>query len=201
MNTKAAVLHQMKLGRPYTDSNPLKIEQLTLDRPGFNEVVVKIKAAGICHSDLSVIDGNRPRPLPMALGHEAAGVVVRLGEGVNKLAIGVHVVFAFLPSCGSCSYCHSGRAALCEWKRLQGRVEGRHGRRGRYPLLQQRRHLRGTVEKQPSGRARKLQLRQGRIYLQRSLGPGVQERHREHHDAQHEGRLQGRVPRRSPCRP
>ena len=114
MNTKAAVLHQMKLGRPYTDSNPLKIEQLTLDRPGFNEVVVKIKAAGICHSDLSVIDGNRPRPLPMALGHEAAGLVVALGKGVNKLAIGDHVVFAFLPSCGSCSYCHSGRAALCE---------------------------------------------------------------------------------------
>ena len=82
MNTKAAVLQQMKLGRPYTDSNPLKIEQLTLDRPGFNEVVVKIKAAGICHSDLSVIDGNRPRPLPMALGHEAAGVVVALGKGV-----------------------------------------------------------------------------------------------------------------------
>lgn len=114
MNTKAAVLHQMKLGRPYTDSNPLKIEQLTLDKPGFNEVVVKIKAAGICHSDLSVIDGKRPRPLPMALGHEAAGVVVALGEGVNKLAKGDHVVFAFLPSCGSCSYCHSGRAALCE---------------------------------------------------------------------------------------
>ena len=107
MNTKAAVLHQIKLGRPYTDSNPLKIEQLTLDSPGFNEVVVKIKAAGICHSDLSVIDGNRPRPLPMALGHEAAGVVVALGKGVNKLAIGDHVVFAFLPSCGSCSYCLS----------------------------------------------------------------------------------------------
>ena len=114
MNTKAAVLHQMKLGRPYTDSNPLKIEQLTLDSPGFNEVVVKIKAAGICHSDLSVINGNRPRPLPMALGHEAAGVVVALGKGVNNLAIGDHVVFAFLPSCGSCSYCNTGRAALCE---------------------------------------------------------------------------------------
>ena len=114
MNTKAAVLHQMKLGRPYTDSNPLKIEQLTLDRPGFNEVVVKIKAAGICHSDLSVIDGNRPRPLPMALGHEAAGVIVALGKGVNNLAIGDNVVFAFLPSCGDCGYCHSGKAALCE---------------------------------------------------------------------------------------
>ena len=114
MNTKAAILHQMELERPYSVSNPLKIEDVTLDDPGFNEVVVKIKAAGLCHSDLSVIDGNRPRPLPMALGHEASGVVVELGEGVDKLSIGDHVVFAFLPSCGSCSYCNTGRAALCE---------------------------------------------------------------------------------------
>ena len=114
MNTKAAILHQMELERPYSVSNPLKIEDVTLDNPGFNEVVVKIKAAGLCHSDLSVIDGNRPRPLPMALGHEASGVVVELGEGVDKLSLGDHVVFAFLPSCGSCSYCNTGRAALCE---------------------------------------------------------------------------------------
>ena len=114
MNTKAAILHQMELERPYSVSNPLKIEDVTLDDPGFNEVVVKIKAAGLCHSDLSVIDGNRPRPLPMALGHEASGVVVELGEGVDKLSVGDHVVFAFLPSCGSCSYCNTGRAALCE---------------------------------------------------------------------------------------
>ena len=114
MNTKAAILHQMELERPYSVSNPLKIEDVTLDDPGFNEVVVKIKAAGLCHSDLSVIDGNRPRPLPMALGHEASGVVVELGEGVDKLSVGDHVVFAFLPSCGSCRYCNTGRAALCE---------------------------------------------------------------------------------------
>ena len=114
MNTKAAILHRMKLERPYSVSNPLKIEDVTLDDPGFNEVIVKIKAAGLCHSDLSVIDGNRPRPLPMALGHEASGVVVELGEGVDKLSLGDHVVFAFLPSCGSCSYCNTGRAALCE---------------------------------------------------------------------------------------
>ena len=114
MNTKAAILHQMELERPYSVSNPLKIEDVTLDDPGFNEVVVKIKAAGLCHSDLSVINGNRPRPLPMALGHEASGVVVELGEGVEKLSLGDHVVFAFLPSCGSCSYCNTGRAALCE---------------------------------------------------------------------------------------
>ena len=114
MNTTAAVLHQMNLERPYSKSAPLKIQKVNLDAPGFNEVLVKIKAAGLCHSDLSVIDGNRPRPLPMVLGHEAAGIVIGLGKGVQKLAVGDHVVFAFLPSCGNCSYCHSGKAALCE---------------------------------------------------------------------------------------
>jgi Zn-dependent alcohol dehydrogenase len=114
MKTKAAVLHQMQLERPYSVSKPLKIEEVELDPPGVNEVVVKIKAAGLCHSDLSVIDGNRPRPLPMALGHEAAGEVVELGEGVKSLKVGDHVVFAFLPSCGHCPNCQTGRAALCE---------------------------------------------------------------------------------------
>jgi Zn-dependent alcohol dehydrogenase len=113
MKTKAAVLYEMGLPRPFTRSNPLKIEELTLDPPGINEVVVKIKAVGLCHSDLSVIDGNRPRPLPMILGHEAAGEVIELGSGVKKLKIGDHVVFTFLPSCGSCNYCQTGRAALC----------------------------------------------------------------------------------------
>ena len=113
MKTKAAVLYEMGLPRPFTRSNPLKIEELTLDPPGINEVVVKIKAVGLCHSDLSVIDGNRPRPLPMILDHEAAGEVIELGSGVKKLEIGDHVVFTFLPSCGSCNYCQTGRAALC----------------------------------------------------------------------------------------
>tara|TARA_Y100000782_G_scaffold115566_1_gene160269 strand:- start:5666 stop:6793 length:1128 start_codon:yes stop_codon:yes gene_type:complete len=114
MKTRAAVLHEMELGRPYDRTNPLKIEEVELDPPGFREVVVKIKAAGLCHSDLSVIDGNRPRPLPMALGHEAAGEVVEIGEGVSNLQVGDHVVFAFLPSCGHCPNCQEGRAALCE---------------------------------------------------------------------------------------
>lgn len=113
MKTKAAVLHHMHLERPYSSSKPLVIEEVNLDPPGYNEVVVKIKAAGLCHSDLSVIDGNRPRPLPMVLGHEAAGVVVELGKGVTKFEVGDHVVFAFLPSCGHCANCSTGRAALC----------------------------------------------------------------------------------------
>ncbi len=71
-------------------------------------------AAGLCHSDLSVIDGSRPRPLPMVLGHEAAGVVVEVGAGVRGLRIDDHVVFAFVPACGGCPPCQSGRPALCE---------------------------------------------------------------------------------------
>jgi alcohol dehydrogenase len=77
-------------------------------------VLVRIGAAGLCHSDLSVINGDRPRPLPMALGHEAAGVVEELGEGVSDLARGDHVVMVFMPSCGHCLPCAEGRPALCE---------------------------------------------------------------------------------------
>ena len=73
-----------------------------------------MRAAGLCHSDLSVIDGNRPRPLPMVLGHEGAGIVEELGAGVADLQVGDHVVTAFVPSCGHCGPCETGRPALCE---------------------------------------------------------------------------------------
>ena len=87
---------------------------MTLDPPGRDEVLVAIKAAGLCHSDLSVINGDRPRPLPMALGHEAAGVVKSVGNGVRDLKEGDHVVAVFVPSCGHCAPCAEGRPALCE---------------------------------------------------------------------------------------
>lgn len=114
MKIRAAVLQSIGLPRPYQQSQPLHIEELELDPPGDNEVLIQIKAAGLCHSDLSVIDGNRPRPLPMALGHEAAGVVKELGPGVSDLAVGDHVVAVFVPSCGRCGPCSEGRPALCE---------------------------------------------------------------------------------------
>lgn len=114
MKIRAAVLHEMGLPRPYGTSKPLKIESLDLDPPGDGEVLVKIHAAGLCHSDLSVIDGNRPRPMPMALGHEAAGEVIEVGHGVTAVEPGDHVVFVFVPSCGHCRPCASGRPALCE---------------------------------------------------------------------------------------
>ncbi|MBU1345752.1 MAG: zinc-dependent alcohol dehydrogenase family protein [Alphaproteobacteria bacterium] len=114
ITTRAAVLRVMGAARPYADSRPLRIETVTLDPPGPGEVLVTIKAAGLCHSDLSVINGDRPRPLPMALGHEAAGVVEQLGEDVTDLAVGDHVAMVFMPSCGHCNPCAEGRPALCE---------------------------------------------------------------------------------------
>jgi len=112
--TRAAVLRSTGAARPYADSRPLGVETVTLDPPGPGEVRVKIAAAGLCHSDLSVINGDRPRPMPMALGHEAAGVVEELGAGVDDLAVGDHVVMVFMPSCGHCNPCAEGRPALCE---------------------------------------------------------------------------------------
>src|SRR6476660_9089704 len=118
MDIKAAVLDAMGAESTYAASKPLTIETLQLDAPGPGEVLVRIKPAGLCHSDLSVINGDRPRPMPMALGHEAAGVVEEVGPaegGVESdLKPGDHVVFVFVPSCGHCEPCTEGRPALCE---------------------------------------------------------------------------------------
>lgn len=114
MRVRAAVLRQMGLPAPYAQSRPLVIETLELAPPGAGEMLVRVLAAGLCHSDLSVIDGSRPRPMPMALGHEATGEVVVLGAGVEGLGIGDRVVFSFVPMCGHCEPCAGGRPALCE---------------------------------------------------------------------------------------
>lgn len=114
MKIRAAVLNASPVTAPYAQSRPLRIEELELGPPGHGEVLVKVRAAGLCHSDLSVIDGNRPRPVPMVLGHEAAGEVVEAGEGVDDLKAGDRVVMVFVPSCGHCAPCSEGRPALCE---------------------------------------------------------------------------------------
>ena len=106
MNIVALVLEE--LGRPPS------LRELRLEAPGDGEVLVRVATAGLCHSDLSVIDGSRPRPMPIALGHEVAGEVIALGAGVQRLAVGDHVVATFVPSCGACGPCHQGRPALCE---------------------------------------------------------------------------------------
>jgi alcohol dehydrogenase len=114
MKVKSAVLERMGAAPPYGQSRPLVVQELELDPPGPGEVLVRVAAAGLCHSDLSVINGDRPRPTPMALGHEAAGIVEELGPGVDDLARGDHVVMVFVPSCGQCLPCAEGRPALCE---------------------------------------------------------------------------------------
>lgn len=114
MQVRTAVLRHMKVAPPYARSKPISIETIELAPPGPGEVLVRIRAAGLCHSDLSVINGDRPRPMPMALGHEAAGVVEALGDGVSDLEPGDHVVMVFMPSCGHCLPCAEGRPALCE---------------------------------------------------------------------------------------
>lgn len=114
MKTRAAVLHSLDKTAPFADSRPLAIEEIELDPPGPGEVLVKMTAAGLCHSDLSVITGVRPRPVPMALGHEASASVVQVGAGVHDLKPGDQVVLVFVPSCGHCLPCMEGRPALCE---------------------------------------------------------------------------------------
>ncbi len=114
MKTTSAVLYEMKKPAPYAQSRPLVVEELELEGPGPGEVLVAIAAAGLCHSDLSVIDGSRPRVMPMVLGHEASGVVAEVGGGAEDLKAGDHVVFSFVPVCGRCAQCAVGRPALCE---------------------------------------------------------------------------------------
>ena len=114
IKSRAAVLFDMGLPRPFSKSKPIKVIDIDIDPPGFDEVLVKVSAAGLCHSDLSVVNGNRPRAMPMVLGHEGSGVVAAIGEGVENFKIGDHVVFVFVPSCGKCIPCKEGRPALCE---------------------------------------------------------------------------------------
>jgi alcohol dehydrogenase len=124
MQMTAAVLYQQGLPRPYAQSRPLRLEQVDLDGPGEGEVLVKVAAAGLCHSDLSTIDNSRPRALPTIPGHEGAGVVAEVGAGVRDLKSGDHVVFVFVPSCGECRNCRRGRPNVCRrWPAMRARGE------------------------------------------------------------------------------
>ena len=114
MKTRIALLRSMGVERPYGTTKPLAVVEAELQDPGPGEILVKMAAAGLCHSDLSTINGDRPRDMPVALGHEAAGVVEEVGPGVTRFAPGDHVVLVFVPSCGHCVPCASGRPALCE---------------------------------------------------------------------------------------
>jgi len=113
MRITGAVLEEIGRPRPYAASAPIVISELDLDPPGPGEVLVAIEAAGLCHSDLSVVDGTRPRPVPMLLGHEAAGIIEELGDGVDDLRIGQRVVMSFLPRCGQCGQCRTDGRLPC----------------------------------------------------------------------------------------
>ncbi|MGV0743625.1 alcohol dehydrogenase catalytic domain-containing protein [Mycolicibacterium sp. XJ870] len=110
MKIRGAVLETIGAPRPYADSRPLSVTELELAAPGPGELLVRIEAAGLCHSDLSVVDGNRVRPVPMLLGHEAAGVVE---IGVDDLTVGQRVVMTFLPRCGVCPACGTDGLTPC----------------------------------------------------------------------------------------
>lgn len=133
MRTTAAVLHEV--------GKPLEIEEVELDGPGEGEVLLRFTHAGLCHSDLHVVQGDIAGRLPMVLGHEGAGVVEDVGPGVTRVAPGDHVVCSFVPSCGACHWCATGRQALCDWGAgtMRGPLPGDHwvvhGERGRYGAM------------------------------------------------------------------
>lgn len=102
---KAAVLYEV--------GQPLRVENVTLGEPEANEVLVKLVATGVCHTDLANIKGDAPAPLPIVLGHEGAGIVEKVGPGVTSLQPGDHVIMMVAYSCGKCSYCVSGRLTRC----------------------------------------------------------------------------------------
>lgn len=111
---KAAVLHNL--------GSPMTVEDIRIEEPGYGQVLVRTGAAGVCHSDLHFIDGAWPIRLPAVLGHEAAGVVEQVGEGVTYVQPGDHVVLLFVPFCGTCRYCTTGRPNLCQEGRQQTRT-------------------------------------------------------------------------------
>ena len=94
-------------------NKPVVVESIAVDPPKRGEATVKLGACGVCHSDLSAINGTIALPLPLVLGHEGAGVVEEIGEGVSGMAKGDHVVFSFIYMCGKCRFCVAGRPVLC----------------------------------------------------------------------------------------
>jgi S-(hydroxymethyl)glutathione dehydrogenase/alcohol dehydrogenase len=106
MRMKAAVMYGVK--------QPLVVEEIELDPPKTGEVMIKMVATGVCHSDVHYYTGDVPRETPIILGHEGAGIVEEVGEGVESVQVGDHVILTFLPSCGQCRWCHTGHPNLCD---------------------------------------------------------------------------------------
>jgi alcohol dehydrogenase len=113
MQITGAVLEEVGRASPFAKSRPLTLSTLDLAAPAAGEVLVRMEAAGVCHSDLSVVDGNRARPVPMLLGHEASGRLEALGPGVTDLAVRHRVAMPVLPRCGECAGCATGGRMPC----------------------------------------------------------------------------------------
>lgn len=121
MKITGAVLEEIGRSGPFGTTTPITISELELEGPGDGEILVAIEVAGICHSDLSVVNGSRPRPVPMLLGHEAAGTVIERGLGVEDVQVGERVVMTFLPRCGECAACGTdGRLPCLEGSKANG---------------------------------------------------------------------------------
>ena len=148
MKTTAAVLYEVR--------KPLVIEEVELLEPGPHEVQVRWAANGVCHSDFHIISGDVPHPLPVVLGHEAAGVVERVGPGVETVKPGDHVCSSYIPSCGRCSYCIGGQPTMCalrdkpRWFMLDGTPRLRKGATGLHHYLQVAGYATHAVLPEPS---------------------------------------------------
>jgi len=123
MKTKAAVVYEPGKG--------IEIEELDLDGPGAGEVLIRYTHAGLCHTDLHIALGDLEARMPMVLGHEGAGIVEEVGPDVTRVAPGDHVVCSFIPACGVCRYCSTGRQSICDMgaATLEGYLPG-----GRFPF-------------------------------------------------------------------
>jgi S-(hydroxymethyl)glutathione dehydrogenase/alcohol dehydrogenase len=104
----------MKAAVLYEANTPLDVVEVEQEGPRAGEARVRVMASGVCHSDWHVINGDWQLPLPMVLGHEAAGVVEEVGQGVSTVQPGEHIIFSFRPQCGRCFYCSTGRSVLCD---------------------------------------------------------------------------------------
>ena len=113
MKIKGAVLESVGNRGPFSDTMPIAVSEIDLDPPGPNEILIRMEAASLCHSDLSVVDGNRLRPVPMLLGHEGAGRIEQMGKNVLHLASGQRVITTFLPRCGHCDGCATAGRRPC----------------------------------------------------------------------------------------
>jgi alcohol dehydrogenase (nicotinoprotein) len=133
MKTKAAVV--------YEPGKRIEIEELDLDGPREGEVLIRYTHAGLCHSDIHIAHGDLPARLPMVLGHEGAGIIEEVGVGVTRVAPGDHVVCSFIPNCGICRYCATGRQSICDMGAtiLEGYLPGPRfpitGPRGEYGAM------------------------------------------------------------------